>query len=92
MRAFWLELNKGSPMSPAPYRLRRRHRGDGPADPHPELRTTGLSYMPEGLEKQIDVPAMADLLAYLTFDQVRAVGAGGGPASSPEVTFHGVSS
>lgn len=29
-----------------------------------ELRSTGLSYMPEGLEKQIDVPAMADLLAY----------------------------
>jgi len=24
-----------------------------------------LSYMPEGLEKQIDVPSMADLLAYL---------------------------
>jgi putative heme-binding domain-containing protein len=31
-----------------------------------ELRSTGLSYMPEGLEKQIDVPAMADLLAYLS--------------------------
>ena len=30
-----------------------------------ELRSTGQSYMPEGLEKQIDVPAMADLLAYL---------------------------
>jgi putative heme-binding domain-containing protein len=30
-----------------------------------ELRGTGLSYMPEGLEKQIDVPAMADLLSYL---------------------------
>ncbi len=30
-----------------------------------ELRGTGLSYMPEGLETQIDVPAMADLLAYL---------------------------
>jgi putative heme-binding domain-containing protein len=30
-----------------------------------ELRSTGLSYMPEGLEKQIDVPTMADLLAYL---------------------------
>ena len=29
-----------------------------------ELRSTGLSYMPEGLEKLIDVPAMADLLAY----------------------------
>lgn len=29
------------------------------------LRSLGLSYMPEGLEKQIDVPAMADLLAYL---------------------------
>jgi putative heme-binding domain-containing protein len=31
-----------------------------------ELRSTGLSFMPEGLEKQIDVPAMADLLAYLS--------------------------
>ena len=30
-----------------------------------ELRSTGLSFMPEGLEKQIDVQAMADLLAYL---------------------------
>jgi putative membrane-bound dehydrogenase-like protein len=30
-----------------------------------ELRSTGRSFMPEGLEKQIDVPAMADLLAYL---------------------------
>jgi putative heme-binding domain-containing protein len=31
-----------------------------------ELRSTGLSFMPEGLEKQVDVPAMADLLAYLS--------------------------
>jgi putative membrane-bound dehydrogenase-like protein len=30
-----------------------------------ELRSTGQSFMPEGLEKQIDVPAMADLLTYL---------------------------
>jgi putative membrane-bound dehydrogenase-like protein len=30
-----------------------------------ELRSTGRSYMPEGLEKVIDVTAMADLLAYL---------------------------
>jgi putative heme-binding domain-containing protein len=30
-----------------------------------ELRSTGVSFMPEGLEKQIDMPAMADLLAYL---------------------------
>jgi putative heme-binding domain-containing protein len=29
------------------------------------LRSTGLSFMPEGLEQLIDVPAMADLLAYL---------------------------
>jgi putative heme-binding domain-containing protein len=29
------------------------------------LRGTGLSYMPEGLERQIDVTAMADLLAFL---------------------------
>ncbi|MCE9531965.1 MAG: c-type cytochrome [Planctomycetes bacterium] len=29
------------------------------------LRSTGLSFMPEGLEKQIDKQAMADLLAYL---------------------------
>jgi putative membrane-bound dehydrogenase-like protein len=30
-----------------------------------EMRSTGLSFMPEGLEKQVDVPAMADLIAYL---------------------------
>lgn len=30
-----------------------------------ELRSTGMSFMPEGLEKQIDLQAMADLLAYL---------------------------
>ena len=30
-----------------------------------ELRSTGLSLMPEGLEKEIDVAGMADLLAYL---------------------------
>jgi len=30
-----------------------------------ELRSTGVSLMPEGLEKQIDKQAMADLMAYL---------------------------
>jgi putative heme-binding domain-containing protein len=30
-----------------------------------ELRSTGQSFMPEGLEKQLDHQAMADLLAYL---------------------------
>jgi putative heme-binding domain-containing protein len=30
-----------------------------------ELRSTGLSFMPEGLEKQVGLQAMADLLAYL---------------------------
>lgn len=30
-----------------------------------EMRSTGLSIMPEGLEKQIDKQAMADLIAYL---------------------------
>ncbi len=30
-----------------------------------ELKSTGLSFMPEGLEKQLTVEAMADLLAYL---------------------------
>jgi len=30
-----------------------------------ELRSTGLSIMPEGLEKEINVEAMADLIAYL---------------------------
>jgi putative membrane-bound dehydrogenase-like protein len=30
-----------------------------------EMSSTGLSYMPEGLEKQIDRQSMADLLAYL---------------------------
>ncbi len=29
------------------------------------LFSTGLSYMPEGLEKQLDIKAMADLLSYL---------------------------
>ena len=29
------------------------------------LRSTGLSFMPEGLEKQVDLDAMTDLLAYL---------------------------
>jgi putative membrane-bound dehydrogenase-like protein len=31
-----------------------------------EITSTGMSLMPEGLEKQIDVRAMADLLAYLS--------------------------
>lgn len=30
------------------------------------LRSTGVSFMPEGIEKQIDEQAMADLLSYLT--------------------------
>ena len=30
-----------------------------------ELNSTGLSFMPEGLEKQVSVEMMADLLAYL---------------------------
>ena len=30
-----------------------------------ELRSTGLSFMPEGLEKQINLQGMADLIAYL---------------------------
>ena len=29
------------------------------------LKSTGLSFMPEGLEKQINKQQMADLLAYL---------------------------
>ena len=31
-----------------------------------ELRGTGLSFMPEGLEKQLDLQGMADLLSYLS--------------------------
>jgi len=31
-----------------------------------ELRSTGISFMPEGLETKVDVAAMADLLAYLS--------------------------
>ena len=31
-----------------------------------QLRASGLSIMPEGLEKEIDAQAMADLLAYLS--------------------------
>ena len=34
-----------------------------------ELRSTGLSFMPEGLEKQVDIQSMADLLVYL--DSIR---------------------
>jgi putative membrane-bound dehydrogenase-like protein len=30
-----------------------------------ELRSTGMSFMPEGLEKQVDLQGMAELLAYL---------------------------
>ncbi len=30
-----------------------------------QIKSTGLSFMPEGLEKQLDTAAMADLLAYL---------------------------
>ena len=30
-----------------------------------ELKSTGLSFMPEGLEKNVDHQAMADLLEYL---------------------------
>jgi putative membrane-bound dehydrogenase-like protein len=30
-----------------------------------QMTSTGLSYMPEGLEKQLDLQSMADLLAYL---------------------------
>lgn len=36
-----------------------------PRDEIEQLRSTGLSIMPEGLEKQIDPASMADLLAYL---------------------------
>jgi putative heme-binding domain-containing protein len=43
---------------------------DGVAVPIPrsnieEMESTGMSYMPEGLESQIDHQAMADLLAYV---------------------------
>jgi putative membrane-bound dehydrogenase-like protein len=30
-----------------------------------ELKSSGISFMPEGLEKQVDIQAMADLLSYL---------------------------
>jgi putative membrane-bound dehydrogenase-like protein len=45
-------------------------RADGTSETVPrvaieELRGTGLSFMPEGLEKQITVQGMADLIAYL---------------------------
>jgi putative heme-binding domain-containing protein len=52
---------------------------DGTAVPIPraeidEMESTGMSYMPEGLESQIDHQAMADLLAYLM--EVEGQGAG----------------
>jgi putative heme-binding domain-containing protein len=34
-----------------------------------EMRSTGISFMPEGVEKNISVTVMADLLAYL--DSIR---------------------
>lgn len=34
-----------------------------------EMRSTGVSYMPEGLEKQISIEAMADLLSFM--DSIR---------------------
>jgi putative heme-binding domain-containing protein len=45
-------------------------RADGMSEPISRadvenLRSLGVSYMPEGIEKMIDVPGMADLLAYL---------------------------
>ena len=30
------------------------------------MRSAGISFMPEGLEKEIDIAAMADLLSYLS--------------------------
>lgn len=41
-----------------------------------EIRSSGLSFMPEGLEKQLDQRAMADLLAYLMSLQADAANAG----------------
>jgi putative heme-binding domain-containing protein len=41
-----------------------------------EMTSTGLSYMPEGLEKEIDQQAMSDLLAYLMADRSREPTAG----------------
>ena len=40
-----------------------------------EIRSSGLSFMPEGLEKQLDQRAMADLLAYLMSLQANGVNA-----------------
>jgi putative heme-binding domain-containing protein len=54
---------------------------DGVAVPIPrteieEIESTGMSYMPEGLESQIDHQAMADLLAYLMSAESKGQGAG----------------
>jgi putative heme-binding domain-containing protein len=43
-----------------------------------EMESTGLSYMPEGLENNFDQRAMADLLAYLTSNVGGESQAGGG--------------
>ncbi|MFI4849454.1 MAG: PVC-type heme-binding CxxCH protein [Gimesia chilikensis] len=40
-----------------------------------EIRSSGLSFMPEGLEKQLDQRAMADLLSYLMSLQADAANA-----------------
>jgi putative membrane-bound dehydrogenase-like protein len=50
-----------------------------------EMESTGMSYMPEGLESQIDHQAMADLLAYLvTADTGQGTGSGEQGAESEE--------
>jgi putative heme-binding domain-containing protein len=36
-----------------------------------EIESTGMSYMPEGLESQIDHQAMADLLEYLMTAEIQ---------------------
>ncbi|MEX0614075.1 MAG: c-type cytochrome, partial [Pirellulales bacterium] len=43
-----------------------------------DMKSTGLSYMPEGLENEIDHQAMADLLAYLMSDESTKQEAGSG--------------
>ena len=42
-----------------------------------DMKSTALSYMPEGLESEIDHQAMADLLAYLMSDESARKEAGG---------------
>ena len=57
---------RGNRQQPHDPQARRRRRDPCCGSRSRSSRSTGLSFMPEGLEKQIDVAAMADLLAFIS--------------------------